>query len=132
MSLDGFFYQMGEIWTIKKTITMTDNLDRHHSYVMWRHTVNFSNWGTNHEHWVHKRRSRIHRTAISARCRVVKRFALKLLPQFKPNDPENYVTYTDELPFGWDDLNNNRRPLCEYCFFGGPDKLIPFPKEDSF
>jgi hypothetical protein len=38
----------------------------------------------------------------------------------------------DALPFAWGQLNANRKPLCEYCFFGGPEKTVPFPHDDWF
>ena len=38
----------------------------------------------------------------------------------------------DTLPYDWDHLYKNRHYLCEYCFFGGPDKKKPFPQEDWF
>jgi hypothetical protein len=33
--------------------------------------------------------------------------------------------YLDELPFPIEEINAHRDELCEYCFFGGPDKFIP-------
>lgn len=33
--------------------------------------------------------------------------------------------YLDELPFPVAELNDHRAEICEYCFFGGPDKWEP-------
>jgi hypothetical protein len=121
--------QVGDIWTGQKTIPILDNIDRGHSFVRWAHTVYFANAGTGNKIWWHDRRSCIHRTALSARCKMLREVAVRkfavTLPAYSPE-------YFDKLPFGWDQLNANRKPLCEYCFFGGPDKSVPLPKEDWF
>jgi hypothetical protein len=110
--------QVGDVWSGQATVTMTDYLDRHRKYVQWGpHEVWFQ-----HNGWQRRNRtSRIHRTAVSARCRS--------LPLLRP---EVVYRYTDALPFPWTDLNQHRLPLCEYCFFGGPDKEEPLPEEDWF
>src|SRR6266404_2047267 len=110
--------QVGEIWSGQQTIPITDRFNRHHKFVYWGpHIVHFMNAGTKKTWWSKVRRSRIHRTAISARCRELRR------SKYTPK-------YFDTLPFAWEDLNRHRKPLCEYCFFGGPDKFVPFPEED--
>jgi len=113
--------QVGEIWSGSQTIPIVDSLDRHHKYVHWGPIgVFFMNAGTDKQWWTRVRRSRIHRTALSARCREVRR------------SKKGTRKYFDTLPFEWEDLNQHRIPLCEYCFFGGPDKSVPFPEEDWF
>ena len=127
--------QTGEIWTHVQKVSISDYIDRHHKYVEWGpHIVHFKNQGTGWHWWQHTRRSRIHRTAVSARCRMLQLVAKEHAAAF--NDPAyqlfTIVTYKDVLPFSWANLNNHRKPLCEYCFFGGPEKTIPFPEEDWF
>jgi hypothetical protein len=58
--------------------------------------------------------SAIHRTSITGRCEMVNRAA---------NDVQ--FQYLDELPFELDEINQHRKELCEYCFFGGADKYAP-------
>jgi hypothetical protein len=116
---------VGEIWSGEQGIIIEDSLDRSHKYVQWGpHKVYFNNKGTNNEWWSHTRKSRIHRTALSARCKMLRANSLKFWP--------DYFKYSDKLPFTWEDLDQNRKELCEYCFFGGPDKHKPFPQEDWF
>jgi hypothetical protein len=132
LTIDG---QTGEIWTNVQKVSISDYLDRHHKYVEWGpHLVHFKNQGTGWEWWEHTRRSRIHRTAVSARCRMLRLVSKEHAAAF--TDPEyqlfTIVTYKDVLPFSWANLNNHRKPLCEYCFFGGPEKKTPLPEEDWF
>ena len=42
------------------------------------------------------------------------------------------LRYRDDLGFQWEDLARHRKVLCEYCFFGGPDKLVPYDRNDWF
>lgn len=81
--------------------------------------------------WTRVSRSRIHRTAVAARCSMLRRVAdmrrskegaFRTLP----------LRFRDDLPFGWGNLALHRRELCDYCFFGGPDKQTPFPAFDWF
>ena len=126
--------QVGEIWTGTQTLAIDDILDRSHSFVQWGpHTVHFPPpnvplvdvvW------WSHIRRSRIHRTAMAARCKMLKRKAAMVTGD--PFDPGVPLQYFDHLGFSWDSLNQHRKILCEYCFFGGPDKTTPFPEDDWF
>jgi len=115
--------QVGEIFSASQTIVINDALDRRRKFAHWGpHVVHIMNKGTDNQWWTHIRRSKIHRTAVRARCRELKRRLAY----------RGIVTYQDGLPFPWDQLNENRGPLCEYCFFGGPDKTIAFPEEDWF
>lgn len=125
--------QTGEIWSDEVTITVTDNLDRRHPYVQWGpHTAYFKNAGTGGHWWAATRTSRIHRTAISARCQMLKRAAQRSLAKQSSSTKFAPMTYFDQLPFPVNDLNGERGPLCEYCFFGGPDKVVPYPTNDWF
>ncbi|HEV2777975.1 MAG TPA: hypothetical protein VGX25_01115 [Actinophytocola sp.] len=115
--------QVGEIWTGTSTIDIHDFLDRHHRYVEWGpKTVYFKKPGSNTIWWSRTRKSKIHRTAVSARCRML---------YVVTGDLHN-VTYTDTLPFPPNQLEQNRGPVCEYCFFDGPDKHVALPTEDWF
>jgi len=49
-----------------------------------------------------------------------------------PKVVEVPLQYRDTLPFPWDQVPHHRAVLCEYCFFGGPDKKIAFPQQDWF
>ena len=127
--------QVGQIWTTVKTLPIQDNINRHHKYVQWGpKAVHFKNEGTGGKWWEHVRRSRIHRTAVSARCRMLKMMATEHAPAFTDPSYELFtiVTYSDSLPFAWNDLQKHRKPLCEYCFFGGAEKTAAFPEEDWF
>lgn len=119
--------QVGEIWTDERHLTIDENLDRHRKFVQWGpDMVYFQNAGTGGEWWAHKRTSRIHRTATGGRCLMMRRMASysgRLRPKFR---------YFDVLPYTWSQLYQHRHYLCEYCFFGGPDKTVPFPEEDWF
>jgi len=119
--------QVGDIWTDERTLLIDENLDRHHKFVQWGpKQVFFNNPGTGGEWWTHNRSSRIHRTATGGRCRMMRQVASKT-PRMRPK-----LRYSDVLPFTWAHLFQNRHYLCEYCFFGGPDKTVPFPEEDWF
>jgi len=119
--------QVGEVWTSEVDIPVDDNLDRTHKFVKWGpKRVYFSNAGTNYEGWVHDRTSRIHRTATAARCIMLRQRASDT-PRKRPR-----FQYFDALPYGWTQLYQNRHYLCEFCFFGGPDKTSPYPSDDWF
>ena len=114
--------QVGEVWSGVQTIPIADWIDRHHKYVHWGpRAVFFKNAGTHDEWQTSRRQSRIHRTAVAARCRELRRSRLS-----------RAFEYFDALPFPSNDLNRHRGPLCEYCFFGGPEKLTALPAEDWF
>jgi hypothetical protein len=131
--------QVGEIWRGEQVLTIDDILDRRHSFVTWGpHDVVFSapdSTPANPHSWSHVRRSRIHRTAVAARCKMVKAKAIDELqphpkrPSHKPKVP---LVYHYDLPFAWEDLLSYRRKLCDYCFFGGPDKAAARPREDWY
>jgi hypothetical protein len=141
--------QVGDIWTGKKIIPVLDGIDRRHKYVKWASEVFFQNEGTGGNWWTQKRKSRIHRTAVSSRCLASRELGAERLSdliQSSDKFPADWVeanrrrlevldvglTYFDTLAFEWSELNRHRVPLCEYCFFGGPDKTVPFPEEDWF
>lgn len=100
-------------------LRIRDVLDRSRPYVRWSHGV----WVPQvkvHPGGVHEkkgwdqvtRHSAIHRTAVPGRCRFAARFAVRT----------SDLVYLDELPFGPEDIGAHRDELCDYCFYGGPDK----------
>jgi hypothetical protein len=101
-------------------------IDRRHPYVRWvRKSV---------VPWVQKeadrsltplglrtidRRSALHRTDVPNSCLFIE-------PQGGHSGSVDY-TYLDALPFRESELVDNRQAVCDYCFFGGPDKTEPLP-----
>lgn len=131
--------QVGEIWSGQQVLTIADILDRSHGFVEWGpHWVVFvapDSTPDKPNYWQHIRNSRIHRTAVAARCKMlkVKAEANAVVIATRANK-RNFapLRYRDDLGFPWEDLLRHRKALCEYCFFGGPDKLAPRPQEDWY
>lgn len=108
------------------TVKISDRLDRSHPYVRWTHPV-WVRWveksnGVPVDAWweLIARNSQLHRTDVPGRCRFAASYARTA-----------QLLYQDELGFDWDQLPLHRSEVCEYCFFGGPDKTTPLPKPDS-
>jgi hypothetical protein len=119
--------QRSEIFAGESVVLITDNLDRHRKFVQWGpHVVYFANAGTDNKTWVHNRTSKVHRTALGGRCSMMRERAAA------PSRKRPKFTYADNLPYKWEELFQHRHYLCEYCFFGGPDKTKPYPQEDWF
>lgn len=100
-----------------------DPLDRRHPFVHWHAVVPLPSFvpgpdGTLHKNGIPfaQRTSKIHRTDLPGRCLFADGFARDVRPD-----------YLDELPFPESDLVTQRDRLCDYCFFGGPDKSVPLP-----
>jgi hypothetical protein len=93
------------------SVQIADRFDRHHPYVRWEHQVLIPGG-------YERRRSAIHRTSLDGRCSMADRASWTT--EFE---------YLDALPFALSDAVANRAVLCDYCFFGGPDKsmLRPLP-----
>lgn len=92
-----------EFGSCRFSVSVEDRFDRSHPYVHW------NGWAAGMP-----KESAIHRTAVPGRCSMVLRAAYKAK-----------FLYLDELPFPVAELNDHRDELCEYCFFGGPDKTVP-------
>lgn len=92
-----------EFGSCRFSVTFEDRFDRSHPYVHWKGWANGM-----------PKKSAIHRTAVPGRCSMLMRAAHRAK-----------FIYLDELPFPVAELNLHRDELCEYCFFGGPDKTIP-------
>jgi hypothetical protein len=70
------------------------------------------------------RHSRIHRKACPGRCRMVSCYSKNVHTNASaPSELE----CLDVLPFphNQEQIIDNRRILCDFCFFGGPDKTVP-------
>jgi hypothetical protein len=78
------------------------------------------------------RRAQPRPAAVAARCRMLKLKAASVAPTSTHPGVASPFTYRDDLGFLWEDLSKNRKILCEYCFFGGPDKTVPFDRDDWF
>jgi len=92
-----------EFGSSRFTVSVMDRFDRHHPYVHW------NGWAAGVP-----KESALHRTAVPGRCSMLMRAATRAK-----------FLYLDELPFPLGDINAHREELCEYCFFGGPDKFVP-------
>lgn len=104
-------------------LRIEDRLDRTHPFVRWRHHV-YTPQVTKHANGQRElvgynyieRVSAIHRTDVPGRCRFADQFSHKHV-----QTPE----YLDALPFPTAELVARRAQVCDYCFFGGPDKSTP-------
>lgn len=106
-------------------LEVKDRLDRSHPFVQWDHNVfvprvervkgilRLIGWDSVY------RSSKIHKTKLPGRCRMA--------GQYSPLTWPISLHYYDSLPFPEDQLVARRNQLCDYCFFGGPDKAEPFP-----
>ncbi len=118
-----------EIYKSEITIAIQDRLHRDKKYVkwgahdvFWKHYTAKKNdparqsagWGSAN------RNSKIHKTDVDTRCKFVTHYS------------EDYdidtLAYSDDLPFPPDKVKENRHLVCDYCFFGGPDKKEPKPE----
>ena len=119
-----------EIYSGQQYIDITDYVDRSHPYVRWDHEVDLpivrvepDDSQTLVGREIILRHSAIHRTALPGRCRMLRRYSLTRL--LHPDQPGYPLIYMDDLPFPLADIIHNRAQLCDYCFFGGPDKSVP-------
>ena len=121
------------------SLRIYDRLDRSKPYVRWTHyvlepvvRVEQDGSQTSLGYELQYRKSDIHRTAYPGRCLMASRYSAGMpfigpkhkalvLGRLKPTG----LTYMDDLPFPRADLMKHRHELCDYCFFGGPDKTRP-------
>jgi hypothetical protein len=109
-------------------IRVMDWVDRSHPYVHWTHDARTQEARVERDgsvtvlgNHVKHRRSKIHRTDLPLRCHNVRWGVI-------PIDKNKLkVEYLDELPFPPEDIAQSRELLCDYCFFGGPDKNVALP-----
>lgn len=103
-------FRTDEIFKAGMSFGYEDNIDQSRPYVQWAHQVYFL--GDDDTWWERSRKSVIHRTLPSARCRHVVRASLW---------NSEYFQYLDDLPFPLEQANEKRRGvLCDACFFGSP------------
>jgi hypothetical protein len=119
-----------EIFSGQQYLVVADYVDRTHPFVHWNHEVDLPVVEVQSDgghlmtgRVIRLRHSKLHRTAIPGRCHMLRRYSLTRLTH--PDQPEYPLLYLDALPFPTTDLLAHRGELCDYCFFGGPDKDIP-------
>ena len=106
-------------------VEIKDRLDRTHPFVQWDHTacvprIERIKGILRQTGWDYvNRSSKIHKTKLPGRCRMAGQFSEQVWPI--------QMHYADALPFDSQMLKENRDRLCDYCFFGGPDKAEPLP-----
>ncbi|MHC4396544.1 MAG: hypothetical protein ACYS1A_12905 [Planctomycetota bacterium] len=126
-----------EVYLGNLVVHFLDLLDRSKPFVRWYHYV----WTPDVRRdeagrktvvggSIKYRTSRIHRTDLEGRCKFASRYSVEIPEGFRP--PPNSerplgVFYYDTLPFPNSQILENRSELCDYCFFGGPDKTTPLP-----
>ncbi|NUP05873.1 MAG: hypothetical protein HOW73_07435 [Polyangiaceae bacterium] len=125
--------QTEELFQEEKTLTVSDRLDRGRPFVRWRHSVYVPNVRVSYDQGRRVdqilgydsvvRQSKIHRTAYPGRCRFATQYSSHVRFDGTPDRP--MLEYLDTLPFPVEELPQNRRQVCDYCFFGGPDKNVP-------
>jgi hypothetical protein len=109
-------------------IRVMDWVDRSHPYVHWTHDARAQEARVERDgsvtvlgNHVKHRRSKIHRTDLPLRCHNVRWGVI-------PIDKNKLkVEYLDELPFPPEEIARSREQLCDYCFFGGPDRNVTLP-----
>jgi hypothetical protein len=107
------------------SVIINDRLNREKPYVQWKHSVYYKGYSGKKNDpnrksigWIEeKRTSQIHKTDPDERCLFVDNYPLG----FDKDD----LIYLDTLPFNEADIKLHLKEICEYCFFGGPDKLHP-------
>ncbi len=131
-----------ELYDATIDIGISDRLDRSRPFVRWRHPV-FVPQVVQEEDGtqtmlpakVVDRHSVIHRTDFPGRCRTASKYSWRAEaaladrrtwgqaadPRLHPSE----LVYLDDLPFPRTELIARRDELCDYCFFGGPDKNLP-------
>lgn len=120
-----------DIFNTSIALRITDVLDRTHPFVFWEHEVSTpviqieqDGSKTMKGFQIKKRISAIHRTDFPGRCRMVSRYSPKVSRTDNGSD-RPHLQYLDQLPFPVNQLSSRRSIVCDYCFFGGPEKKIP-------
>lgn len=111
-------YLFDELFNETVELRIADELNKKFPFVSWEHNVDapvvivYENGQSKQvgRHIVH-RKSDIHRTDFPGRCLSAARIG---------HDPK--ITYHEQLPFPLKDIAKQRHLLCDYCFYGGPDK----------
>lgn len=116
-----------EIYYKEITITIADRLHRDKPYVRWESDVFYKGYTAKLKDenrqplgWINeKRKSQIHKTDPDTRCGYADRYTDKLT--------KDDLIYLDTLPFPESDIKLHLNEICEFCFYGGPDKVNPKP-----
>jgi hypothetical protein len=119
----------GLLFAANAQIKVTDPLNRHKPFVFWEpHVAYFRSPEHPSQFWARLNHPSVHRTAASARCLVLRQRITRLAR----NQFGLGVSYSDNLGFDFSEVPVRRKDLCDYCFFGGPTRTEPFPREDWF
>jgi hypothetical protein len=120
-----------DLFNATVALRVTDVLDRSHPFVRWQHqvytpVVRVEADGSHTQLGFEQvdRASNIHRTSVPGRCRMVSRYSSKV-SRTDDGSGAAHLEYLDALPFPQDELVARRAAVCDYCFFGGPDKTTP-------
>lgn len=114
-----------DLYNVNYVLQIKDTLDRTKKFVHWgpydilypKYSLTIDGYNYGQPHWVPlKKTPKIHKTDIDVRCKMV-----------AFHSQQEDIRYFDELPFPEDQLLQNRHLVCDYCFFGGPDKNEPTP-----
>lgn len=105
------------------TLKPTDRLEHSHPFVNWAGTVPLPAFVKTADGSLTRngllsvdRRSKIHRTDLPGRCLFADSYGPVIT---------QHPIYLDTLPFPKSELVLHREQVCDYCFFGGPDKTSP-------
>lgn len=113
---------------------VTDVVDRRHPYAHWNHEVFIHDPHgpgplKTHSFWTRNRKSAIHRTDILTRCSMLDRAMNEFLSKdasFEPSYLDSIASYGSQAQLESHqpvDKGGNK-VLCDYCFFGGPTKVV--------
>lgn len=121
-----------QLFSATMTVKVRDFLDRSHPFLRWRHEVRVPSIRVDTDgirtvqgYPLQRRVSKVHRTAIPGRCRMVQRMSLHRVTVPEPVPAVVGIEYLDVLPFAREELDGHRSEVCEYCFFGGPGRVTP-------
>ncbi len=120
-----------EILNASSDLRVTDIVDRSHPFVRWKHVALIDQVRVEPNgrkvllgRPLREKQSKIHRTHLTERCSMLNSIAQPLSPPHGETFPPKEIEYLDGLPFPAEELAGHRREVCDYCFFGGPDKSV--------
>ena len=119
-----------ELLNASSDLRVTDIVDRTHPFVRWKHVARIDQVRVEPNgrkvlvgRPLREKQSKIHRTHLTERCAMLPAISQPLSPHGETFPPKE-IEYLDVLPFPVDALRDHRRQVCDYCFFGGPDKAV--------
>jgi hypothetical protein len=120
-----------EILNESSDLRVTDIVDRSHPFVRWKHVARIDQVKVESGgrkvlvgRPLRQKQSKFHRTHLTQRCAMLQSIAQPLSPPHGETFPPKEIEYLDLLPFQLETLADHRRQVCDYCFFGGPDKDV--------